>query len=46
MGKHPPCDALKAVYFGYERKFANKIMKTIQGYHLIKPEELFGGRPT
>ena len=40
MGKHPPCDAFKAVYLGYGRKFANKIMRTIRGYHLIKPEEL------
>lgn len=29
------------VYFGGEETFAGKFMKAIQGYHLIRPEDLF-----
>ena len=36
----PTCEALpKLLYFGGEA-FASKFMKAIQGYHLIKPEDL------
>ena len=37
----PTCEALpKLVYFGGDEMFARKSMKPIQGYHLIKPEDL------
>jgi len=37
----PACEALpELLYFGGDETFASKSMKTIQGYHLIKPEDL------
>jgi mannose-6-phosphate isomerase-like protein (cupin superfamily) len=41
-GKQLTSDALRRLlYFGDDKAFASKSMKPIQGYHLIKPEDLF-----
>jgi mannose-6-phosphate isomerase-like protein (cupin superfamily) len=38
----PACETLRELlYFGGDEVFASKSMKAIQGYHLIKPEDLF-----
>jgi len=35
------CEALRELlYFGGDEVFASKSLKPIQGYHLIKPEDL------